>query len=259
MSRQHILVTGASRGIGRAIAEAYAAEQGDRVVLTLIARNLDLLLELKPALEQSGAVVSCRAIDVSDHPAIMATIAEIDRESPVDIAIINAGISGDTRNGWESWQQTKNIVDTNALGVMASIQPLVETMQQRGRGKLVLVGSISAYRGMAMTPSYCASKAAVMSYGEALRGWLKPTGVSVITVLPGFVASDMSKHFAGPKLMMISAERAAKKIIAGIANNRSVIAFPSLMTLGIRLLAWLPAGLGDKILQRLGYGRKHGR
>lgn len=252
---EHILVTGASRGIGKAIVETFCERYSGQIILSLLARNTDNLQALREQLKDKAVEIHCYSIDVSDHQKLMETVAAINTRQAVDIAVINAGISGNTRRGWESWEQINAIMDTNALGLMATIQPLIEPMQQRRRGKIALIGSISSYRGMALTPSYCASKAAVMSYGESLRGWLQPCGVNVITVLPGFVASEMSSDFPGPKRMLVPARRAAAKIVTGIEKGRAVVAFPFWLVLGIRILTWLPAGLGDRILRQLGYGR----
>lgn len=255
MTKQHILITGASRGIGRALAQAFAARYGKSLHLSLLARDMTRLQALQQTLADTSVGIDCYSIDISDHAKVMALVAQIDSNRPIDTAVVNAGISGNTGDGWESWEQINAIMMTNSLGLMATVQPLITQMQTRGRGKIVLMSSISAYRGIATTPSYCASKAAVAVYGESLRGWLRGTGVAVITVLPGFVESDMSRNFSGPKPMMISQQRAVHKIIAGIEKGRTIIAFPFWMTLGLRIFTWLPAGLGDRILHRLGYGR----
>lgn len=253
MPQLHVLITGASRGIGAALAENYAKSGA---VLSLLARNPASLETLSAELRATGTAIRCYPVDVTDYNLLQQQITKIDSELPVDIALINAGISSNTAAGWEAWADMQRVIQTNTLGAMAAAQPLIRTMEQRSCGKLVFISSISAYRGMALTPSYCASKAAIFSYAESLRGWLAPRGVTVIAALPGFVDSDMSRAFPGERPMLNSARQAASKIVSGVERNHAVIAFPFRMALGIRLLSWLPAGFGDKILQRLGYGRK---
>jgi short-subunit dehydrogenase len=129
-------------------------------------------------------------------------------------------------------------------------------MRRRRHGHIVLVSSLAAYRGLPLMPAYCASKAALKSYGEALRGWLRHDNVKVSVICPGFVASKMTDRFPGPRPFLLSAEKAADLIHKGVAKNQACIAFPFLLSFGMRLLTWLPANLADTILSALHYGSR---
>ena len=129
-------------------------------------------------------------------------------------------------------------------------------MQQRRQGQIGIVSSLAAYRGMPITPSYCASKAAVKSYGEALRGWLVDDNIKVSVICPGFVESELSAQFHGDKPMMISPDKAAGIIIKGLNKNKANISFPFPLNLGMWFLAVLPAGLSDWFMKQSSYGAK---
>ncbi len=128
-------------------------------------------------------------------------------------------------------------------------------MRQRGNGQIALVSSLAAYRGMPVTPAYCASKAAVKSYGEALRGWLSPEGIQVNVICPGFVNSDMSDTFSAPKPFMVTATKAANIIKNDLKKNKAIIAFPFPLNLGMWLLALLPFSIASFFLGLSGYNR----
>jgi short-subunit dehydrogenase len=141
----------------------------------------------------------------------------------------------------------------NALAAMATVAGLLPSMRRRGRGQIALISSLSAWYGLGLTPAYCASKAALKAYGEALGGWLAPHGIGVTVVLPGFVRSAMSDRFPGPRPFLITPDRAARCIRRGLERGRSRIAFPWPLALGMWCLAVLPSGLSRWILGRLGY------
>ena len=129
-------------------------------------------------------------------------------------------------------------------------------MQQRRHGQIGIVSSLGAYRGMPITPSYCASKAAVKSYGEALRGWLAEDNIKVNVICPGFVESELSAQFHGDKPMMISADKAARLIIKGLNKNTANISFPFPLNLGMWFLMILPAAISNWIMQQFSYGAR---
>jgi short-subunit dehydrogenase len=134
-------------------------------------------------------------------------------------------------------------------GVLASLNPLISRMQQRKRGQIVIVSSLAAYYGMALTPAYCASKAAVKAYGESLLAWLKPDGIKVNIVYPGFVKSPMSDRFPASRPFLVSAEKAADIIAKGIAKNKPSISFPFPLNFGMWFLGALPTRVSDWIMR----------
>jgi short-subunit dehydrogenase len=184
------------------------------------------------------------------------TINELDQNYPIDLIICNAGTTNSIgKNGEaETWDDICRIIDTNLYGVLASLNPLISRMQQRRHGQIGIVSSLGAYRGMPITPSYCASKAAVKSYGEALRGWLLEYNIKVSVICPGFVESELSAQFHGDKPMMMSADNAAKLIIKGLNKNTANISFPFPLNLGMWFLAVLPSGISNWLMKQFSYG-----
>lgn len=251
---RHVLITGASGGIGAALACAYAR---DGVLLSLCARNRENLAHVADACTAKGARVEFSSLDVTDIDALQSWILHQDARQPIDLVIANAGktLNVGPNGEAESWADTRALLSINVDSTLATVIALIAPMRRRGQGQIALVSSLAAYRGMAITPAYCASKAAVKAYGEALRGLVAADGVAVSVICPGFVDSDMSREFPGRKPFMISADRAAMIIRKGLARNRPRIAFPFPLSLGTWLLAMLPAALADLILQHISYGR----
>jgi short-subunit dehydrogenase len=240
----HILITGASSGIGAALALAYARPGAQ---LTLGGRNRERLADIAAQAAARGAVTSGAALDVRDPVAVADWIAAADDRAPLDLVIANAGISGGTHGGLESAEQTRAIFAVNLDGVLNVVLNVVPRMTARGRGQIAIVSSLAAYRGMPGAPAYSASKAAVRAWGEGLRGDLLPKGVKVNVVMPGFIRTPMTdaNHFSMPLLM--SAERAAAIIRRGLAADRARIAFP----FPTAFVAWAMGALSPAIVDPL--------
>ena len=245
-----ILITGASSGIGAALARAYAAP---RTHLALCGRDAARLAAVANICRDRGAVVIEACLDITEAAAVAAWIDSADRASPLELVIANAGVQGGLwRDGaGETLGETHHVMDVNFGGVLNTIHPALPSMRRRGRGQVALIASLAALRGIPFSPGYCASKAAVRIYGEAIRGWLAPEGINVSVVLPGFVATRLSQTVSGPKPLMLPPERAAKIIRRGLARGRRQIAFPYPLYLGTQLTRVLPPGLVDHILRRL--------
>jgi short-subunit dehydrogenase len=245
----NILITGASAGIGAALAEAYAAPG---VRLALVGRDAARLEEVAGRCRQLGAEAIPARMDVTDRAALAAWIAEWDRAHPLDLVIANAGVASTIagEKTGESWEAIQRIFDTNLYGMLATVYPAMEAMRGRGRGQIAMMSSLGAYVGMPISPAYNGSKAAIKVYGEGLRGWLAPQGVGVTVICPGFVQSAMSDDYPGPRPFLVTAERAAAIIKRGLARNRARIAFPFPLALAMGFLALLPPGL-SLALQRL--------
>jgi len=189
-------------------------------------------------------------VDVSEETTLGSWIAGLDAERPLDLVIANAGMTGGlAKDGsGESLTDVRRMMSVNFMGVCNTIHPVIPAMRRRGRGQLALMSSLAAHRGLPYSPAYCASKAALRAYGEALRAWLQPDGVEVSVVMPGFVETRLSRHVRGPKPLQLTPERAARIVQRGLARGRARIAFPALLDAGMRILALLPAALVDPVL-----------
>jgi short-subunit dehydrogenase len=242
---QSILITGASSGIGEALAVAYA-RPGVRLVLS--GRDEARLAAVDKSCRERGATVRADVLDVTDRPAMAQWIDAVDAEGPLDLVIANAGISAGTFDGGESPDQARAIFAVNLDGVLNTVQPAIPHLKRRRRGQIALMSSLASFRGFPGAPAYCASKAAVRVWGEALRGELSPHGIGVSVICPGFVVSRMTAGNRFPMPFLMEADRAAEIIRKGLARNRARIAFPWPMYAGSWLLALLPPALTDPFM-----------
>jgi short-subunit dehydrogenase len=243
-----ILITGASSGIGEALADAYA-RPGATLVLT--GRDRERLDAVAARCMERGAVVLAATVDVADRAGMADWLALVDRATPVDLCIANAGISGGTGGSGgkgESEEQARRILAVNVEGVLNTIHPLIGPMTARGRGQLALVSSLAGFRGYPGAPAYCASKAAVKSYGESLRLDLRATGIEVSVICPGFVKSRITDRNRFPMPFLMDSDRAASIIKRGLERNRGRIAFPLPTYLMAWMIAVLPSALADALL-----------
>jgi short-subunit dehydrogenase len=244
-----IIVTGASSGLGAALAKAYARPH---TVLGLIGRHRERLRAITQACSQAGATVSAAAIDVADASAMAAWLTEFDRVYPVELLVANAGISAGPEPGSpsEGVAAAAEQIGVNLLGAINTIEPLLGAFCSRERGRIAVVASLAAYRGLPYSPGYCASKAGVRAYAEALRARLEPQGIGVTVICPGFFASPMTDRFDGPTPFLLSAEQATRRVKRGIDRGRRRVVFPWPLAFGLRFCDFAPAMVGDAILRR---------
>lgn len=243
-----MLITGASSGIGAALAEAYAAPG---VRLRLTGRDKARLSEIAHRCSAAGALVEMAALDVTDAVAMTATLLDWDAAMPFDLVIANAGVSTGSGAGLESEPDLQHVTDINVIGTINTLAPLLPRLTARQQGQVAVMASLAGYRGLAGAAAYCASKAWVKAYGEALRLTLAPLGVRVSVICPGFVKSRITDRNTFPMPFLMPASRAAQIIKRGLATNRARIAFPWQMAAAIHLIAALPAAWADRLLQRL--------
>jgi len=248
-SPRSILVTGASSGIGRAVAVEYAAPG---VRLVLVGRDAARLEDAAARCRAKGATVETATVDVRDRAAIRDFILAADARAPLDLVLANAGINTGLPSGAlaEDPEAVRGIVSINLLGALNTVEPIVEPMCARGRGVIALTGSIAAIRGLPYSPSYCATKAAVHLYAESLRGTLARKGVAVSLIVPGFVHTALNEKLVSPKPLAMTDDRAARIIRRGLDRGKAVIAFPKLLYWGARLLTILPVRLVDFVMVR---------
>jgi short-subunit dehydrogenase len=243
------VITGASSGIGRALALHYAR---DGASLGLTGRDCGRLDAVAGECAKLGATVQTAVLDVRDRAEVARWLAALDRQTPVDLVIANAGLMAGTPPDGEIELADAGygVVEANVLGVLNTVQPLLGPMMARRRGQIAIVSSLAGLIALPDSPSYCASKSAALAYGRSLRALLAPYNIGVSVICPGYVTTPMMLRETGRKPMTMSAERAAGIIAAGLSRNKAVIAFPALLAFATRLHGFLPEWLQRKILAR---------
>ncbi|EDT41229.1 SDR family NAD(P)-dependent oxidoreductase [Burkholderia ambifaria] len=256
-SANHVVITGASAGLGRALALSFATPGA---VIGLTGRDAARLHDVAAICRARGATVECGRVDVCDADAMRTWLDAFDDAYPIDLLIANAGVASTLAHAgdWEDLERTAVVIDTNLYGTLHAVLPVIARMRTRRHGHIAMVSSLAALRGMAISPAYCASKAALKAYGDSVRPVLARDGITMSIVLPGFVKTSMSDVFPGDKRFMWSADRAAGHIRSGLLAGRAEIAFPGTLAFGMRLLALLPARLADAILGKLSYLPREG-
>jgi short-subunit dehydrogenase len=243
-----ILITGASSGLGAALARAYAAPG---IRLALQGRDGARLEAVAEACRAAGAAVETAFIDVTDAAGLAGWIAALDDRQPLDLVIANAGISGGTSGLWDDASQARRIFAVNLDGVLNTIGPAIARMRPRRHGSVAIMSSLASFRGLAGAPAYGASKAAVRVLGESLRGELLHDGVRVSVICPGFVTTPMTARNRFHMPFLMDAERAAGIMRRGLDRGRARIAFPWQMLALVLLIEILPAEWTDFLLNRL--------
>jgi short-subunit dehydrogenase len=246
---KHVVITGASSGIGAALVRVYSSP-GRR--LSLIARDRVRLEAVAGSGRTAGAEVDVYVADITDTMAIERTVVACDQVQPVDLLIANAGVGGRDSlaapDGGESGDMARQILTTNTLGTINTVAPLLPRLVARGRGQIVIVSSLAGLVGLPACPTYSASKAATRAYGAALRSLVAPSGVRVSVVCPGFVDTPMSASLPFRPPFLWTADRAARYVAKALASGRREILFPWQLAMAVRLLSLMPTALADRIL-----------
>lgn len=244
----HIVITGASSGIGAALARAYA-KPGVR--LALLGRDEDRLKDVAASCEALGTSVQPVLADVTSSEAMEECIRMIDSHAPIDLIIANAGISGGMGGKGESDKQVRAIFAVNIDGVVNTVQPVIPLMQKRGKGQIAIMSSLAGIRGLPSAPAYSASKAAVRTYGEGLRGSLKKSGIQVSVICPGYIKTPLTDKNDFYMPLIMDADTAAKRMIQGLARNASRIAFPRRLYWPLWFLSCLSPTITDPLFAAL--------
>lgn len=241
------LITGASSGIGRALAERLAA-RGTEVVL--VARRHELLEEVKREIEGRGGRARTLALDVSQADAVADAIERTDRELPLDMVIANAGIAGSTPADKLTWKGIAPMLQINVLGAIATLAAALPSMIARGRGHLVGVSSLAGMRGLPKTAAYSATKAALSTFLESLAIDLEGTGVFVSDVRPGYVKTALTQGRAYKMPMLMELDPAVDIIMHGLDDGDRVIAFPKPLANALAATRMLPVAAYRKLARR---------
>lgn len=250
------LITGASSGLGAALAEALARPGA---VLHLGGRDADRLEAVAARCRKLGAQVHPRAIDITDRDATAAWIAGAAGLGRLDLVIANAGISGGVgRDGIEPPAQTRAVFDTNLLGALGTIVAAAERMRAQPvgpdglRGSIAAIASISAFLPAPVAPGYAASKAALDSWVLAQAGAWARQGVRLRSVCPGFIRSPMTARNRFPMPGLMDADRAAGLVLAGIASGKRRVVFPRWLAAAGRAVDLLPPAWQERVTNKGG-------
>lgn len=243
----NILITGASSGIGEALAQYYVEHGATNLFIS--GRNAERLQKVAEYCRQKGVKVFEKQIDVGNRTEMAQWIEDCNKQAPLNIVFANAGVS----TGVESTDNAYETFNTNVMGVVNTVHPAIDIFKQRQGGKkiIAITASIAGYHGLPACPSYSASKACVKAYGEALRGSLKPFDIQVNVICPGFVKSRITDKNTCPMPFFMSAEQAAQIIAKGVENNTGLIAFPWPMRFSVWLLSILPNCISQYIYNAL--------
>jgi short-subunit dehydrogenase len=243
-----ILITGASSGLGMALAIEYANES---TLLILIGRNKNNLDNVALNCQQKGSKTIIELADVRDNSKMLNLYNKINKNYNIDLVIANAGISAGTLGGPESDRQVREIFTTNIDGVLNTINPAIDKMRQQGYGQIAIISSLAGFRGLPSSPAYSASKAAVRIYGEALRGSLKKINIKVNVICPGYIRTPMTDINNFPMPFIMNSDKAAKIIKNKISQNKGRIAFPFLLYFLVWLLSLISIKITDPIFEKL--------
>ncbi|MBY6315207.1 MULTISPECIES: SDR family oxidoreductase [Nocardiaceae] len=250
MGRTRIVITGASSGLGEGMARRFAAEGRD---LGLCARRLDRLDALRDELVRAhpGITVAVAAVDVTDHDSVVDGFAALRRElGGIDRVIVNAGLGKGARLGTGRADANLETARTNFVGAISQIEAALAVFREQNAGHLVLVSSISADRGLPGSKAvYSASKAGVSALGEALVAELRGTPIRVTTLLPGYVATDMSARAGDTGRMMSTLDAGVSAMVDAIEKEVTRAALPGLTWRAVDVvLRVLPRRLTDRLV-----------
>ena len=238
MAGERVWITGASMGIGAALARRLARD-GAEVIAS--ARSAERLAALAAA--GAGRIVAW-PLDITDHAAVREAVARIEAEhGPIDVAVLNAGTHRPVSAAEFTAEGLRELMEVNVMGTAACLEALMPRMIARGRGRIAVVASVAGYRGLPTSAYYGATKAALINLAESLRFDLARAGVTIQLIDPGFVKTPLTDRNEFPMPFLISAELAADRIASGLRSRRFEIAFPRRFVWMLKLLRCLPYAL----------------
>jgi NAD(P)-dependent dehydrogenase (short-subunit alcohol dehydrogenase family) len=239
-----VLITGASSGIGRALASHYL-DQGAAVAA--VARRAAPL----QALHRSDARLAAFTADVTDRARMEAVISEVERIlGPIHLAITCAGVAEHEIGPDMMLEGLDLMLATNTVGAFNTLVPAAAAMRARGNGHIVAISSLAALHGIPIMAGYCMSKAALESGMQSLRHALHGSGIGVSVIAPGFIATEMTVGRVAPVFCM-PLERAVRRIVSAIERRQPVYRFPLWQHAVVRMLPVLPARAQSSLLERL--------
>lgn len=244
-----VFITGASSGIGQALAHAYAKRyQNNNTIIGLAARRSEHLQSLQQTLENTYNVkCAIYPLDVRDHTALGNAAADfIQQHGTPDVVIANAGVSSGTLT--EQQQDIaafQAVMDINVLGLVHTFQPFISAMRAAGKGQLVGIASVAGVRGLPGAGAYSASKAAAIAYLESLRVEMLHHNIAVTTIAPGYIRTPMTDINSYSMPFLMDADVAANKFVNAIEQKRRFVVIPWQMGWVARLMRFIPPVLWD--------------
>ncbi len=241
------LITGASSGIGRALA-LWLARRGVRVFAA--ARRRQALEALATEAHAAGGTVEPVAMDVAVTSTVFEVVQRLEKESGgLDLVVANAGIGGDTYAKRIQWSTVEQIIQVNVTGASATLCAALPGMVARGRGNLVGISSLAALGGLPRTAAYCASKAFLSVFLESLRLDLVGTGVKVTSIQPGFVKSELTANIPRKLPLLLETADAADRIGRAILRGTRTFSFPWPLAAAMKGMTLLPARLYERAVR----------
>lgn len=242
--RRSIVITGASSGIGKALAQRFATPG---ITLGILGRDNARLASVAAECQRRGAKVQTGSIDVRDRENLGGWLIAFDSVLPIDLLIVNAGVMGGSTpdDNIERADISFAVAETNVIGVLNTIHPVLPRMTARGAGQIAILSSIGGFLPMPDAPTYSASKAAVLNYGLSLRSLIRDKGIMVSVICPGYVATPMTAQKSGRKPFEISPAQAAELIVRGLERDKPIITFPRFFSAVTRIGGLLPERLRE--------------
>lgn len=241
-----VCITGASSGIGYALAKEFAS-QGAR--LGILARREERLCQLCEEIRATGGTVEYAVADAAGRAEVHKALASLkDRLGPCDVLIANAGVGSTNTSTDLNVTGAEQVIRTNLLGPMYAFEAVLPDMLERGSGHLVGVSSVAAFKGLPTSAAYSASKAGLNGYLESIRISLRASRIAVTAICPGFVRTEMTEKMTN-MLWACDADVAARKIARAIEKRRKVFAFPRRMGLLVKATRWAPDWLMAKAVK----------
>ncbi|QQS33191.1 MAG: SDR family NAD(P)-dependent oxidoreductase [Acidobacteriota bacterium] len=247
-----IFLTGASSGIGEALARAFA---GKGAVIGLLARRKDLLDRIAKDCEKAGGTARVFAVDVTDGDAVQKAVDEFLHEfEHIDVAIANAGIGGNNAETRDlNPLAVKKVIDINLLGAVNAVHAVLPGMKRRNSGHIVAISSLAGFRGLPKSAAYSASKAGMTAFFESVRLDVKHSGIDVTIIQPGFIKTPLTAGREAKMPFLMDLEDAVPLFIRAIERRKKFAAFPWQLATIVRAGKIMPAWLYDRIAGKARY------
>ncbi|HKZ78714.1 MAG TPA: SDR family NAD(P)-dependent oxidoreductase [Pyrinomonadaceae bacterium] len=242
------MITGASSGIGRTLAMKLARRGAN---VGLVARGTEALKEIEREIASRQGKALALPADVQDAGGLAGATARLRATfGPIDVLVANAGVGGTTDPAQLDAEQIARVINVNVIGAANSVTAVMPEMLERGKGHLVVISSLAAYRGLPKSAAYCASKAAVSAFFESLRLELQPRGIDVTVIHPGFIKTPLTAGRDAKMPFLMELEDAVDKIVWAIERRRKSYAFPWQLAGIVRAGMIMPNFMYDWVARR---------